>query len=159
MAERRQNTTGRSGVGDKALAFKPTGRGFAPRQRFVFFTRPRRQRVLIYQSYYRRKEKNTTGRSGVGDKALAFKPTGRGFAPRQRFVFFTRPRRRRVSIYQSYYRREEKNTTGRSGVGVRRLNLPLPTCSFLSPLFVFFTRRRTPTPLRPVVFNLISAII
>ena len=34
--------------------------------------------------------------------ALAFKTIGRGFAPRNCFVFFTRPRRRRVSIYQSY---------------------------------------------------------
>ena len=36
MAERRGNTTGRSGVGDKALAFRPTGRGFAPRQSLSF---------------------------------------------------------------------------------------------------------------------------
>ena len=34
-------------------------------------------------------------------RALAFKTIGRGFAPRQRFVFFTRRRRRRVSIFQS----------------------------------------------------------
>ena len=74
--------------------------------------------VDTYTSYYRREETiynrsgwctgrslefKTTGQSGVGDKALAFKPTGRGFAPRQRFVFFTRRGRRRVSIYQSYY--------------------------------------------------------
>ena len=39
--------------------------------------------------------------------AQAFKTIGRGFTPRQPFVFFTRRRRRRVSIYQSYYRREE----------------------------------------------------
>ena len=51
MAERRRNTTGRSGVGDKALAFKPTGRGFAPRQPFLFFERRRRRLVSIYQSY------------------------------------------------------------------------------------------------------------
>ena len=58
IAERRQNTTGRSGVGDKALAFKTIGRGFAPRTRFVFFTRRRRRRVSIYKSYvtYRRQE-------------------------------------------------------------------------------------------------------
>ena len=42
-----------------------------------------------------------------GGRALAFKTIGRGFAPRQHFVFFTRRRRRRVSIYQSYYGREE----------------------------------------------------
>ena len=41
-------------------------------------------------------------------KALAFKTIGRGFAPRQPFLFFTRRRRRRVSIYKSYYGREEK---------------------------------------------------
>ena len=35
-------------------------------------------------------------------RAQAFKTIGHGFAPRQRFVFFTRRRRRRVSIYQSY---------------------------------------------------------
>ena len=49
-------------------------------------------------------------------KALAFKTIGRGFAPRKCFLFFTRRRRRRVSIYQSY------------------IGKPLPTCSFLSPL-------------------------
>ena len=98
--------------------------------------------MICHKSYVAEREQETTGRSGVGDKALAFKPIGRGFAPRQPFLFFTRPRRRRVLIYQSYYRREEKNTRGRSGVGVRCLNLPLHTCSFLSPLFGFFTRRK-----------------
>ena len=44
-----------------------------------------------------------TNRSAWGrGKAQAFKAIGRGFTPRQRFVFFTRRRRRRVSIYQSY---------------------------------------------------------
>ena len=72
----------------RALAFKTIGPGFAPRQRFVFFTRRRWRRVSIYQSYYGRE--GPTGRSGVGDKALAFKTIGRGFAPRQPFLFFTR---------------------------------------------------------------------
>ena len=36
MAERRRNTTGRSCVGDKALAFKTIGHGFAPRQSLSF---------------------------------------------------------------------------------------------------------------------------
>ena len=35
-------------------------------------------------------------------KARAFKTIGRGFAPRQPFLFFTRRRRRCVSLYTSY---------------------------------------------------------
>ena len=60
----------------------PPAEGVRVPPEFVFFTRRRRRSVSIYQSYCRRQEKNTTGWSGVGDKALAFKPTGRGSAPR-----------------------------------------------------------------------------
>ena len=35
-------------------------------------------------------------------RALALKTIGRGFMPRQPFLFFTRRRRLRVSLYQSY---------------------------------------------------------
>ena len=64
------------GMGLKALAFKPTGRGFAPRQRFVFFTRRRRRRVRLLAAAY--------------DLTLRLiKTIGCGFAPRQRFLFFT----------------------------------------------------------------------
>ena len=84
------------------LAFKAIGRGFAPRNCFVFFTRPRRRRVSIYQSYDRREETKYNRSEWCGGRVLAFKAIGRGFAPRNCFVFFTRPRRRRVSIYQSY---------------------------------------------------------
>ena len=102
----REGPTSRSGVGDKGLAFQTIGRGFAPRQPYLFFRRRRRRRVSIYQSYYGRE--GPTGRSGVGDKALAFQTIGRGFAPRQPFLFFTRRRRRSVSIYyKAYYGREE----------------------------------------------------
>ena len=93
----------------RAQAFKTIGRGFAPRQRFVFFTRRRRRRLSIYQSYYGREEVNNSRSEWRSGKALAFKTTGRGFTPRQAFLFFTRRRRRRVSIHQSYYGREEIN--------------------------------------------------
>ena len=76
VAEREQETTGRSGVGDKALAFKPIGRGFAPRQPFLFFTHPRRRRVLIYQSYYRREETKYNRSEWCSGRALAFKTIG-----------------------------------------------------------------------------------
>ena len=64
----------------KALAFKTIGRGFAPRQRFVFFTRGRRRGVLIYQSYYGREEIKYNRSEWCSGKALAFKTIGRGFA-------------------------------------------------------------------------------
>ena len=74
MAERRLRKTGRSGVG--------VGRGFAPRQRFVFFTRRRRRRVSIYQSYYGREEAKYSRSECCGGRALAFKTIGRVFASR-----------------------------------------------------------------------------
>ena len=92
-----------------------------------------RGRVSIYQSYYRREETKYNRSEWCSGRALAFKTIGRGFAPGNCFVFFTRPRRRRVSIYQSYrsplcmiYKLKRvasfnhQKTTGRSGVGVRR---------------------------------------
>ena len=67
------------------------GRGFAPHNRFVFFfTRRRRRRVSIYQSYYGREETKYSRSEWGRGRALTFKTIGRGFAPRQRFVFFTR---------------------------------------------------------------------
>ena len=75
-------------------------KGFESRQSLSFL------HVDVGDAFHTIAEKRlyTTGRSGVGE----------------RFVFFTHRRRRGVSIYQSYYRREEKNTTGRSGVLVGR---------------------------------------
>ena len=89
-------------IDNRALAFKTIGRGFAHRQHFGFFTCRRRRRVSIYQSYYGREETKENRSEWCGGRALAFKTIGRGFAPRQHFGFFTRRRRRRVSIYQSY---------------------------------------------------------
>ena len=60
----------------RAQAFKTIGRGFAPRQRFVFFTRRRRRRLSIYQSYYGREEINNSRSEWRSGKALAFKTTG-----------------------------------------------------------------------------------
>ena len=113
----------------RALAFKPTGRGFAPRQSLSFS----HVDVSIYQSYisglppasalsfshvdvgptplrpdvscisyYRREETTYNRLEWCRGKALAFKTIGRGFAPRQPFLFFRHRRRRRVSIYKSY---------------------------------------------------------
>ena len=87
MAERGRNTAGRSGVGDKALAFKPTGRGFAPRQSLSFSHVDVGDAFQFINHIMAERGRNTAGRSGVGDKALAFKPTGRGFAPRQSLSF------------------------------------------------------------------------
>ena len=83
------------------LAFKTIGRGFASRQRIVFFTRRRRRRLSIYQSYYGREETKYNRSEWCSGRALAFKATGRGFAPRNCFVFFARRRRRRVSMRTS----------------------------------------------------------
>ena len=60
----------------RAQAFKTIGRGFAPRQRFVFFTRRRSERLSIYQSYYGREEINNSRSEWRSGKALAFKTTG-----------------------------------------------------------------------------------
>ena len=54
------------------------------------------------KSYHHREEIKYNRSEWCSGRAQAFKTIGHGFAPRQRFVFFTRPRRRRVSIYQSY---------------------------------------------------------
>ena len=98
---------------------------------FVFFTRRRRRRVsiYIYQSYYRREEKNTI--------------IYRRFASCQRFVFFTRRRRGRVSIYQSYYRREETKYNRSEWCGGRALAFKSIGRVFAPRTrFVFFRRRR-----------------
>ena len=71
----------------RALAFKTIGRGFAPRQRFVFFRRRRRRRLSIYKSYYGREETKYNRSEWCSGRALAFKTIGRGFVPRQRFAF------------------------------------------------------------------------
>ena len=82
----------------RALAFKTIGRGFAPRQCFVFFTRRRRRLVSIYQSYYGREEIKNNRSEWCRGRALAFKTIGRGIAPRQRFFFFRRRRRVRLLV-------------------------------------------------------------
>ena len=74
------------------------GPGFAPRQPFLFFKRfINHIPVVTYNSYYRREEIKYNRSGWCSGRALTFKTLGRGFAPRQHFLFFTRKRRRRVS--------------------------------------------------------------
>ena len=123
--------------------FNPTGRGFAPRQPFLFFTRRRRRRVSIYQSYYGREETKCNRSERCNGRALAFKTIGRGFAPRQRSVFFRRRRRRRISIYQSYYGREETKCNRSERCNGRALAFKTIGRGFAPrQRFVFFRRRR-----------------
>ena len=108
---------------------------------------------------YRRE--GPTGRSGVGVRALAFKTIGHGFAPRQRFVFFTRRRRRRVSIYKSYIGGLPPASAlsfSHVDVGdpfqfINDISLSLSPLSDIGDAFA----SRTPMPLRPVVPCSLSA--
>ena len=54
--------------------------------------------LLVYTLYYRREETKYNRSEWCSGRALAFKPTGRGFAPRQSLSFSHVD----VSIYQSY---------------------------------------------------------
>ena len=56
-----------------------------------------RDRRSNYKSYYRREETKYNRSGWCIGRALAFKAIGRGFAPRQRFVFFTRPGRQFIN--------------------------------------------------------------
>ena len=119
MAERRRNT-GRSGVGERRWRFNLSRRfnlsiiyrRFASSQRFVFFTRRRRRRVSIYQSYYGREEIKENRSEWCGGRALASKTIGRGFAPRQSLSF---------SHVDAYYGREEAKYSRSEWCGGRAL--------------------------------------
>ena len=104
----------------KAQAFKTIGRGFAPRQRFVFFTRRRRRRLSIYQSYYGREEINNNMSEWCRGKAPAFKTIGRGFAPRQSLSFSHVDVGDAFQFINHIMAERRRDTAGRSGVGVRR---------------------------------------
>ena len=74
----------------KSLEFKTRDRGFAsPQQRTQAYNFTD-EFVSIYKSYYRREEIKYNRSEWCSGRALAFKTIGCGFAPRQRFVFFTR---------------------------------------------------------------------
>ena len=103
----------------RALALKTIGRGFAPRQRFVFFTRRLGQRVSIYQSYYGREETSNCRSAWGRGKALAFKTIGRGFAPRQSLSFSHVDLGNAFQFINNIIAERRLKTTGRSGVGVR----------------------------------------
>ena len=55
------------------------------------------------KSYHHREEIKYNRSEWCSGRAMAFKTIGRGFAPRQSFLFFERRRRRLVPIYISYF--------------------------------------------------------